>query len=53
VAKEKKELLDKYNLAAEFVAPRLLEDTKLGLDGGFTSNSKEDREWACGKHTGL
>ena len=49
VAKEKKLLLAKYDLAAEFVAPRLWEDTKLGLDGGYTSNSKEDRDWAMWK----
>jgi xylose isomerase len=45
-ARETKELLDKYGMAAEFVAPRLWEDSGYGIDGGFTSNSKEDREWA-------
>ena len=38
-------LLDKYGLAAEFVAPRLWMDPHT-IDGGFTSNSAEDREYA-------
>ncbi|NMA08286.1 MAG: TIM barrel protein [Clostridiales bacterium] len=38
-------LLDRYNLAAEFVAPRLWMDPHT-VDGGFTSNSAEDREFA-------
>lgn len=38
-------LLDKYGLEAEFVAPRLWMDPHT-TDGGFTSNSKEDREFA-------
>jgi len=44
-AKKVKALLDKYGLAAEFVAPRLWfdEHTK---DGGFCSNYAEDREYA-------
>ena len=42
---EVKQLLDKYGMAAEFVAPRLWED-KRTADGGFTSNSIEDREFA-------
>lgn len=44
-AKEVKALLDKYGLAAEFVAPRLWMDPHT-TDGGFTSNSKEDRDFA-------
>ncbi len=38
-------LLDKYDLAAEFVAPRLWFDPHT-TDGGFCSNSAEDREYA-------
>jgi xylose isomerase len=44
-AKDVKSLLDKYDMAAEFVAPRLWMDPHTA-DGGFTSNSKEDREFA-------
>lgn len=44
-AKGVKELLDSYGLKAEFVAPRLWMDPHT-IDGGFTSNSKEDREFA-------
>ena len=44
-AKGVKGLLDKYGLAAEFVAPRLWEDSRT-IDGGFTSNNKDDREFA-------
>ena len=44
-AKEVKALLDKYDLKAEFVAPRLWMDPHTA-DGGFTSNSAEDREYA-------
>ena len=44
-AKKVKALLDKYGLAAEFVAPRLWMDPHT-IDGGFTSNSKEDRDFA-------
>lgn len=40
-----KKILDKYGMAAEFVAPRLWMDPRTA-DGGFTSNSKEDREFA-------
>ena len=40
-----KKLLDKYGLAAEFVAPRLWMDPHT-QDGGFTSNRKEDRDFA-------
>ncbi len=38
-------LLEKYGLAAEFVAPRLWMDPHTA-DGGFTSNSAKDREFA-------
>ena len=44
-AKKVKALLDKYDLKAEFVAPRLWMDPHT-IDGGFTSNSQEDREFA-------
>jgi len=44
-ASEVKKLLDKYGMKAEFVAPRLWMD-KYTDDGGFTSNSKKDREHA-------
>ena len=44
-AKKVKALLDKYDLKAEFVAPRLWMDPHTA-DGGFTSNSEEDREYA-------
>jgi len=44
-AKKVKALLDKYDLKAEFVAPRLWMDPRT-IDGGFTSNSKEDRDFA-------
>lgn len=44
-AADVKDLLDKSGLAAEFVAPRLWEDART-TDGGFTSNSRDDREFA-------
>jgi len=44
-AREMKKLLDKYGLAAEFVAPRLWMDEHT-VDGGFMSTSAEDREYA-------
>lgn len=44
-ARELKKLLDKYNMAAEFVAPRLWMDGHT-IDGGFMSTSAEDREYA-------
>ena len=44
-AREVKALLDKYDLKAEFVAPRLWMDPHT-RDGGFTSTSAEDREYA-------
>lgn len=44
-AREIKYLLDKNGLAPEFVAPRLWMDPHT-IDGGFTSNNKDDREFA-------
>ena len=44
-AKKVKALLDKYDLKAEFVAPRLWMDPHT-IDGGFTSNCDSDREFA-------
>jgi xylose isomerase len=44
-AKAVRELLDSRNLKAEFVAPRLWMDPH-GIDGGFMSTSKEDRDFA-------
>ena len=44
-AKKTKAVLDKYGMAAEFVAPRLWFDPHT-IDGGFTSNNAEDREYA-------
>lgn len=44
-ASQVKKMLESYNMAAEFVAPRLWMDPRTA-DGGFTSNSKEDREFA-------
>ncbi|MBQ8319696.1 MAG: TIM barrel protein [Clostridia bacterium] len=44
-AKKVKALLDKYDLKAEFVAPRLWMDPHT-IDGGYMSTSEEDREFA-------
>ncbi|AJG98214.1 xylose isomerase [Clostridium beijerinckii] len=44
-ARKVKAILDKYGLAAEFVAPRLWMDPHT-IDGGFMSTSKEDRDFA-------
>jgi len=44
-AREVKKILDDNGMAAEFVAPRLWMDPRTA-DGGFTSNSKDDREFA-------
>ena len=44
-AKDVKAELDKYGLAAEFVAPRLWMDPHT-IDGGFMSTRAEDREYA-------
>jgi xylose isomerase len=40
-----RKLLDKYGMKAEFVAPRLWMDPRTA-DGGFTSNSVQDRDFA-------
>ena len=44
-ARKVKAMLDKHGLKAEFVAPRLWMDPHT-TDGGFTSTSKTDREFA-------
>lgn len=44
-AREVKKILDANGMVAEFVAPRLWEDIRT-VDGGFTANSKADREFA-------
>ncbi len=44
-ARKVKAILDKYGMAAEFVAPRLWQDPHT-VDGGFMSSSEEDREFA-------
>lgn len=44
-ARKVKALLDKYGLKAEFVAPRLWMDPHT-TDGGYTSTSEKDREFA-------
>ena len=44
-ARKVKAMLDKYGLAVEFVAPRLWMDPHTA-DGGFTSTSEKDREFA-------
>jgi len=44
-ARKVKAILDKYGLAAEFVAPRLWMDTHT-VDGGYMSTSENDREFA-------
>ena len=44
-AQKVKAMLDKYGLKAEFVAPRLWMDPHT-VDGGFTSTSEKDREFA-------
>jgi len=44
-ARKVKALLDKYNMAAEFVAPRLWADPRTA-DGGYMSTSKDDHEYA-------
>lgn len=44
-AGEVRKLLDRYGMAAEFVAPRLWMDPHT-IDGGFMSTSKKDREYA-------
>ncbi|RXZ84730.1 xylose isomerase [Paenibacillaceae bacterium] len=44
-ARDLKQSLDDLGLEAEFVAPRLWMDART-IDGGFTSNSASDREFA-------
>lgn len=44
-AREVKKILDDNGMVAEFVAPRLWFDPRT-VDGGFTANSKSDREFA-------
>jgi len=44
-AKEVKKLLDDHGLAAEFVAPRLWEDSRT-IDGAYTSNNSDCRKYA-------
>lgn len=44
-ARRVKTLLDKYNMAAEFVAPRLWMDEHTA-DGGYMSTREKDREYA-------
>jgi len=44
-ARKVKAILDKYRLAAEFVAPRLWMDSRT-VEGGYMSTSEKDREFA-------
>ncbi len=44
-AKKVKAVLDQHGLIPEFVAPRLWEDPRT-VDGGYTSNSASDRQYA-------
>ena len=44
-AKELKKVLEDQGLVPEFVAPRLWEDPR-GVDGGFTANCPQARQWA-------
>ena len=44
-AEKVKAILDKYNMKAEFVAPRLWMDPHT-VDGGYMSGSQKDREYA-------
>lgn len=44
-ARKVKVILDKFNMSAEFVAPRLWMDPRT-IEGGFMSTSKEDRKFA-------
>ena len=44
-ARKVKDLLDKYGLAAEFVAPRLWMDAQT-VDGGYMSTSEKDYQYA-------
>ena len=44
-AREMRRMLDGEGLVAEFVAPRLWEDSRT-IDGGFTSNNPQERRYA-------
>ncbi|NLC26126.1 MAG: TIM barrel protein, partial [Fastidiosipila sp.] len=44
-AEKIKRILDEYDMVAEFVAPRLWMDPRT-IDGGYTSNNADDREYA-------
>ena len=44
-ASELRKILDDEGLVAEFVAPRLWENPR-GIDGGYTANDPECRQWA-------
>jgi xylose isomerase len=44
-AREVRRILDDQGMAAEFVAPRLWEDPRT-VDGAFTANNPQDREFA-------
>lgn len=44
-AREMRRMLEGEGLVAEFVAPRLWEDSRT-IDGGFTANSERDRQYA-------
>lgn len=44
-ARKVKSILNRYGMAAEFVAPRLWMDPRT-IDGGYMSSSAEDREYA-------
>jgi xylose isomerase len=44
-ARAMKKMLNDAGLVAEFTAPRLWEDPR-GVDGGFTSNDAQVRQWA-------
>lgn len=44
-ARKVKAILDKYGMAAEFVAPRLWMDPRT-VDGGYMSTNQQDREYA-------
>jgi xylose isomerase len=48
-ASERKKQLDDNGLIAEFVAPRLWEDPAT-IDGGYTSNSAADRQYALDRN---
>lgn len=47
-ASKVKKILEKYDMVAEFVAPRLWTPVQT-IDGAFTSNSEKDREFAINR----